>query len=100
MESGLRFMHCFIGDKMEEIIKILREIQKKRTKCQCSRTKVVEKHAFDRVIEKIESLSEWDAEKAIEMLEKSMSALPNYGDSKIMKTAYNYGITVIKKYGI
>ena len=93
-------MHCFKGKYMEEVIRILREIQKKRSKCQCSRTKVVEKLAFDRVINKIESLSEWNAAEAIEMLEKSMSALPNYGDSKIMKTAYNYGITVIKKYGV
>ena len=93
-------MHCFKGEYMEEVIRILREIQKKRSKCQCSRTKVVEKLAFDRVINKIESLSEWNAAEAIEMLEKSMSALPNYGDSKIMKTAYNYGITVIKKYGV
>ena len=100
MESGLRFIHCFKGDDLEEVIRILREIQKKRSKCQCSRTKVVEKLAFDRVINKIESLSEWNAAEAIEMLEKAMSELPNYGDSKIMKTAYNYGITVIKKYGV
>lgn len=85
---------------MDEVIRILREIQYKRTHCECSRTKVVEKNAFDRVISQIESFSVYNTAEIIDSLEKSMNSLPNYGDSRILKTAYSYGITVVKKYGI
>lgn len=45
----------------EATIEKLREIQKKRTHCQCSRDKVIEKIAFDYAIEVVRRMP--DAEK-------------------------------------
>lgn len=40
----------------DEAIRVLKELQHKRTHCQCSREKVIEKIAFDYAIKVIEKL--------------------------------------------
>lgn len=80
---------------IHQIVSKLKEIQDKRTHCQCSRDKVVEKMAFDRVIRLVS-----ECETAAEVIEKcqsvSDSIQPRTGDALILKKAYLYAVAVAR----
>lgn len=81
----------------EKVISDLREIQKRRTHCQCSREKVVEKIFFDRVIE---DLIRTDREDLTCFLSERMDSVQvTNRDMKILKTCYSYAVAVAKRYG-
>lgn len=81
-----------------DVIKMLIEIKDKRTHCQCSRTKVVERIAFDEIISNLESVSEWNTEEVVRMLKENAEKERNPSDSQIFKTAYNYAIKIVETY--
>jgi len=83
--------------KKQEIIAKITEIRDKRTHCQCSRAKVVEKAYFDRIIKEISALPE-DSDP-IPFLQHEQTALQiNNDDLRIRYNAYGYAIMVCKKY--
>jgi len=80
---------------IQQALDTLRKIQNERTHCQCSREKVVEKLAFDRVIKTVS-----ESENVAEAINK-LSAVhiePTTRERQILKTAYTYGIAVLRKY--
>lgn len=81
-----------------DVIKMLIEIKDKRTRCQCSRAKVVERIAFEEVIYKLESVSDWNTEDVVRMLKLNAEKERNPSDSQIFKTAYNYAIKIVETY--
>lgn len=81
-----------------DVIKMLIEIKDKRTHCQCSRTKVVERIAFDEIISNLESVSEWNTEEVVRMLMANAEKERHPSDSQIFKTAYNYAIKIVETY--
>lgn len=73
----------------------LKEIQHSRTHCQCSREKVVEKIAFDRIIEKVEKKyrSDPNREDLVRYLDRSMNEFPNTSpDHRVFMIAYGYAV--------
>lgn len=81
-----------------DVIKMLIEIKDKRTHCQCSRAKVVERIAFEEIISNLEAVSEWDKEDVVRMLKLNAEKERNPSDSQIFKTAYNYAIKIVETY--
>ncbi len=81
-----------------DVIKMLIEIKDKRTHCQCSRSKVVERIAFDEIISNLEAVSEWNKEDVVRMLKENAEKERNPSDSQIFKTAYNYAIKIVETY--
>lgn len=83
--------------RKDEIIAKLTEIRDKRTHCQCSRAKVVEKAYFDRVIKEISALPE--NSDPITFLQSEQGSVPiKNEDLRIRYNAYAYAIMVCKKY--
>lgn len=81
-----------------DVIKMLIEIKDKRTHCQCSRAKVVERIAFEEIISNLEAVSEWSKEDVVRMLKENAEKERNPSDSQIFKTAYNYAIKIVETY--
>lgn len=81
-----------------DVIKMLIEIKDKRTHCQCSRAKVVERIAFDEIISNLEAVSEWNKEDVVRMLKVNAEKERHPSDSQIFKTAYNYAIKIVETY--
>lgn len=83
----------------ENVIKKLVEIREKRTHCQCSRAKVVEKNCFDQVIKKIECFpEEFTLDFAESYLTAERDSIPIRNDD--LRIAYNvhgYAIEVCKR---
>lgn len=82
----------------QTVINKLIELKDKRTHCQCSRAKVVERIAFERIIKMLENVSEWDAEEVVRMLTDKAEKLPDSSDSQIFRIAYNYAVKIVKAY--
>lgn len=81
-----------------DVIKMLIEIKDKRTHCQCSRAKVVERIAFEEIISNLEAVSEWNNEDVVRMLKLNAEKERHPSDSQIFKTAYNYAIKIVETY--
>lgn len=81
-----------------DVIKMLIEIKDKRTHCQCSRAKVVERIAFEEIISNLEAVSEWNKEDVVRMLKLNAEKERHPSDSQIFKTAYNYAIKIVETY--
>lgn len=81
-----------------DVIKMLIEIKDKRTHCQCSRAKVVERIAFEEIISNLEAVSEWNKEDVVRMLKENAEKERHPSDSQIFKTAYNYVIKIVETY--
>ena len=81
-----------------DVIKMLIEIKDKRTHCQCSRAKVVERIAFEEIISNLDAVSEWNKEDVVRMLKENAEKERNPSDSQIFKTAYNYAIKIVETY--
>lgn len=81
-----------------DVIKMLIEIKDKRTHCQCSRAKVVERIAFEEIISNLEAVSEWNKDEVVRMLTANAEKERNPSDSQIFKTAYNYAIKIVETY--
>lgn len=81
-----------------DVIKKLIEIKDKRTHCQCSRSKVVERIAFDEIISNLEAVSEWNKEDVVRMLKVNAEKERHPSDSQIFKTAYNYAVKIVETY--
>lgn len=83
--------------RKQEIIAKIQEISDKRTHCQCSRAKVVEKAYFDRIVKEISDLAE-DTDP-IPFLKSKQEAIPvRNEDLRIRYNAYSYAIMVCQKY--
>ena len=79
--------------QIDSIVRKLREIQDKRTHCQCSRDKIVEKLAFDRVISLVSECT--DAQDVITRCQAvSDSIVARNNDALILKKAYLYAVAV------
>ena len=78
----------------ENLIAKISEIAEKRTHCQCSYQKVVEKKSFDQIIAKIEGMDDVTREKVIEMLTVDF---PDTRSGKIQATAYAYAREIAKR---
>ncbi len=80
--------------KKDEIIEKLTEIRDKRY-CNCSRSKVVEKAYFDRVIAEIKTLSD---EQVLPYLERARDVVPiRNDDTRTRYNVYGYAIAVAKR---
>ena len=77
----------------------LTEIRDKRTHCQCSRAKVVEKIYFDRVIEEISHFGMvFDRKTAMNTLSEQADAIIERNeDFRIQKIVWKYAIEVIRR---
>lgn len=82
--------------KKDEIIRILNELKEKRTHCQCSRDKVVEKSYFEQVVRIIKALpSESDI---IGYLENEQNAVQiKNNDLRIRFVVYGYAVAIAKR---
>ena len=78
----------------ENLIAKISEISEKRTHCQCSYQKVVEKKSFDQIIAKIEGIDDVTREKVIEKLTVDF---PDTRSGKIQATAYAYAREIAKR---
>lgn len=80
----------------DEIIRILGDLKDKRTHCQCSRDKIVEKTYFEQVIRIIKALPS-DSDIA-EYMENEQKAVPvRNNDLRIRYTVYGYAVAVARK---
>lgn len=80
----------------DEIIRVLNELKEKRTHCQCSRDKVVEKTYFEQVIKMISALPE--SVDIPEYIQKEQDAVPvRNNDLRIRYTVYGYAVAIAKK---
>lgn len=80
---------------IDQIVMKLREIQEKRTHCQCSRDKIVEKLSFDRVISLVSDCK--DGHDVIDRCQAvSDSIMARNNDTLILKKAYLYAVAVAK----
>lgn len=80
--------------KKEEVIEKLTEIRDKRY-CNCSRSKVVEKAYFDRVIAEIKTLSD---DEILPYLERVQKIVPIKNDeTRTRFNVYGYAIAVTKR---
>lgn len=93
-------MFClFYGGIMKkEVIETLNKIKENRTHCQCSRTKVVERIAFDEIISNLEAVSEWNKDEVVRMLTANAEKERHPSDSQIFKIAYNYAVKIVETY--
>lgn len=80
----------------DEIIRVLNELKAKRTHCQCSRDKVVEKTYFEQVIRMISALPE--GMDIAEYIKKEQDAVPvRNNDLRIRYTVYGYAVAIATK---
>lgn len=80
----------------DEIIRVLNELKDKRTHCQCSRDKVVEKSYFEQVIRMIKALPETtDIEEYLK--NEQMAVYPRNSDLRIRYTVYGYAVVIARK---
>lgn len=84
---------------MEEVIEKLIEIKNKRTHCQCSRAKLVEKAYFERLETSLRALpKDSDKQTVLDYLiaEKSAVAITN-DDLRIRAQTFDYAIALVKR---
>ena len=76
----------------------LAEIREKRTHCQCSRAKIIEKEWFNRVIKKIDTLpEEFELDFVTGYLKAEQEQIPPKNDDwRIGINVYGYAIEVCK----
>lgn len=98
MDDPHKYAAFFEVDMKQEIINKIKEIKEKRTHCQCSRAKVVERIAFEEIIVRLESVSEWNADDVVRMLKEQAEIKRHPSDSQIFKTAYNYAVKIVEHY--
>lgn len=79
-----------------EIIRVLNELKEKRTHCQCSRDKIVERNYFDQAIRMINALPE--TIDISEYMENEQNSVPiRNNDLRIRYTVYGYAAAIAKK---
>lgn len=80
----------------DKIVEVLTELMNKRTHCQCSRDKVVEKNYFEQVIRMIKALPETtDIEEYLK--NEQMAVYPRNSDLRIRYTVYGYAVVIARK---
>lgn len=84
---------------MDEVLRIIKEIKDKRTHCQCSRSKIVEKIYFERLEKTLSALpSDLGKDSLIGYLsaEKNSVRVVNE-DTRIRAQVYDYAIAVVNR---
>ena len=84
---------------MDEVLRILREIKEKRTHCQCSRAKIVEKIYFERLEKALSALPpDSDKESILNYLsaEKGSVRITN-DDLRIRAQTFDYAMAVVNR---
>lgn len=80
----------------DEIIRVLNELKEKRTHCQCSRDKIVEKVYFEQVARMIKALPE-DTDIENYLLSEQNAVSIRNNDLRIRYTVFGYAIAITRK---